>query len=161
MSLPPRLIRSAFTALLLISASALGGCAMNVDSGSTTTDVAATSGTAPPPPDLISPATDTSGKPLVEQPLSNEAIAAPSTGAVGEVDFSCRTDADCAIKNVGNCCGYYPACVNIDSPTFAEALMAQCAAEDRMAVCGFRDIAGCQCVEGRCQPLDQGVGPVR
>lgn len=115
----PRMIRSAFAAALLVTAFALGGCAMNAGSGN------------------------------------------PTEAAVGEVDFSCRTDADCAIKNVGNCCGYYPACVNIDSPTFPEAVMAQCAAEDRMAVCGFPDIAGCQCVEGRCQPLDQGIGPLR
>jgi len=81
--------------------------------------------------------------------------------APGKVDFSCRTDADCAIKNVGNCCGYYPACVNIDSPTFPEQVLAECARNETMAICGFPEIAGCQCVEGRCSAIHSGEGPVR
>lgn len=112
---------------------------------------------APPPSDLAPPASDAHGQPLIAQPpLSDAAIGIP-----GEVDFSCRTDADCAVKNVGNCCGYYPACVNVDSPTFPEQVMAECARNEMMAVCGFRDISGCQCVEGRCQALHDGDGPVR
>ncbi len=67
------------------------------------------------------------------------------------VDRSCTTDADCTVKNVGNCCGYYPACVNVDSPTDPEGVQAQCAAEGRMGVCGFPEISGCQCVQGTCQ----------
>lgn len=70
--------------------------------------------------------------------------------APGEVDYTCTTDADCAVKDVGNCCGYYPACVNKDSPTFPEQVKAECEKQGRMAVCGFPEIAGCQCVQGRC-----------
>lgn len=69
---------------------------------------------------------------------------------VGEVDYSCTIDADCTVKNVGNCCGYYPACVNIDSPTFPDQVKAACAASGTSSVCGFPAIGGCQCVEGRC-----------
>lgn len=146
MSLPFSKTRSAFAAALLATAFALGGCVMSAEGGGDADKNAA-------------PATDTSGRPLIKQPLSNEAIAAP--GVTGEVDFSCSTDADCAIKNVGNCCGYYPACVNVDSPTFPEQVMAECAKNDMQSVCGFRDIAGCQCVEGRCSAIDAGEGPVR
>jgi hypothetical protein len=67
------------------------------------------------------------------------------------VDFTCAVDADCEIKNVGNCCGYYPACVHRDSPTFPEHVQAQCEAEGLASVCGFPDLTGCTCVEGRCQ----------
>lgn len=107
------------------------------------------------------PATDANGKPLIEQPLSSAPVAVADAGVPGEVDVSCRTDADCVVKNVGNCCGYYPACVNVDSPTFPEQVMAECAKNDMMAVCGFADIQGCQCVEGRCSAIDAGAGPVR
>lgn len=71
--------------------------------------------------------------------------------AVGSVDFSCTTDADCAIKDVGNCCGAYPACVNVASPTFPEQVKAQCEAEGLSSVCGYPSIHRCQCLEGRCE----------
>lgn len=77
--------------------------------------------------------------------------AAPARPGDGEVDYACRTDADCAVKNVGNCCGYYPACVNQGSPTYPEQVMEQCQREGRMSICGFREIAGCVCTEGRCE----------
>ncbi|WP_022968238.1 hypothetical protein [Arenimonas oryziterrae] len=70
----------------------------------------------------------------------------------GQVDTTCKTDADCAIKDVGNCCGAYPACVNKDSPTFPAQVKAQCQKEGTMAVCGFPSINGCQCVQGKCAP---------
>ncbi len=70
---------------------------------------------------------------------------------VDEVDRSCRVDADCEVKNIGNCCGYYPACVNRNSPTFPERVRARCEAEGMMSVCGFREISDCRCVEGRCE----------
>lgn len=67
------------------------------------------------------------------------------------IDFSCSVDADCAIKDVGNCCGTYPACVNADSPTFPEQVKAQCEKDGMSSVCGFPSLSGCQCVQGRCE----------
>ncbi len=123
-----RSIRTAFFAVVLsATALALVGCVVNTSS-SGTAEAAAT-----PVP-----------------------VPAPASDALGVVDYSCTTDADCTVKNVGNCCGYYPACVNINSPTFPEQVMAECARNDMMAVCGFPDIAGCQCVEGRCSALGAG-----
>lgn len=86
------------------------------------------------------------------------ALGTPKQTKVGEVDYSCRTDADCTIKDVGNCCGYYPACVNVDSPTFPEQVLAACAASDMAGVCGFPSLSGCRCVEGRCEGI-KGLGP--
>ncbi|HVF34421.1 MAG TPA: hypothetical protein VND91_03800 [Candidatus Saccharimonadia bacterium] len=74
--------------------------------------------------------------------------------AKAEVDTRCSRDSDCAVKNVGNCCGYFPACVNKDSPTFPEQVKLQCEKEGTMGICGFREIAGCMCVEGRCAASD-------
>ncbi|MBD8528223.1 hypothetical protein [Pseudomarimonas arenosa] len=78
-------------------------------------------------------------------PSSNMVKAKP-----GEVDYSCKVDADCAVKDVGNCCGYYPQCVNADSPTFPDQVKAECAREGRSSICGFPSIESCQCVQGRC-----------
>ncbi|HYG07355.1 MAG TPA: hypothetical protein VD865_13250 [Stenotrophomonas sp.] len=77
--------------------------------------------------------------------------SSPRSAAVPpQLDLSCRTDADCTVKNVGNCCGAAPSCVNVDSPTDPAAVMAQCQASGRMSVCGFAEITGCQCVDGQC-----------
>ncbi|HVI60326.1 MAG TPA: hypothetical protein VM619_15830 [Luteimonas sp.] len=68
------------------------------------------------------------------------------------LDHACKADADCAVKNVGNCCGAMPACVNKDSPVDPAAVQSQCAQDGRMGVCGFREISSCSCNAGRCEP---------
>ena len=73
------------------------------------------------------------------------------TAATVQIDRSCSTDAECTVKNVGNCCGYYPACVNVDSPTDPEGVKAQCAKSGMASVCGFPSITQCQCVAGQCE----------
>lgn len=80
------------------------------------------------------------------------AIAPDKSGAV---DYSCREDSDCAVKDIGNCCGRYPACVNRDSPVFPEQVKAECQRKGMLGVCGFPVIAGCQCQQGRCVDLHQ------
>ena len=70
------------------------------------------------------------------------------------IDSRCKVDADCAVKNVGNCCGEMPACVNKDSPTDPAAVQSQCAKDGRMGVCGFREISSCSCNAGRCEPAE-------
>lgn len=92
--------------------------------------------------------------PVAKSPLpaaSSGSGAAKGAADAQEVDYSCATDADCAVKDVGNCCGYYPACVNVDSPTFPDQVKAECARSGTMSVCGFPAIEGCQCVDNRCQ----------
>jgi len=74
----------------------------------------------------------------------------PAKPRLEAVDASCKTDADCTVKNVGNCCGAYPQCVNVDSPTFPEQVKAACAAKGQMGVCGAPSISGCHCVSGTC-----------
>jgi hypothetical protein len=70
--------------------------------------------------------------------------------AHGEVNYSCTTAVDCVVKNVGNCCGYYPGCVNASSPTFPDQVRAQCTAQKMHGVCGFPADPGCQCVAHKC-----------
>lgn len=100
----------------------------------------------------------------IGQPGSSPAQAAPASSPMpasprlgrplgstpAQIDTSCRANADCVVKNVGNCCGYYPACVNINSPTDPQSVKANCTAKGMMSVCGFRDINACSCVAGKC-----------
>ena len=69
------------------------------------------------------------------------------------MDYSCLADDDCEIKNVGNCCGYYPECVNTGfqpNPDWCDGL-------GLASVCGFPSINACICEEGRCQGVLQDV----
>ncbi|WP_407060848.1 hypothetical protein [Agrilutibacter terrestris] len=86
--------------------------------------------------------------------------ATPRSDRSVEVDFSCKRDADCAVKNVGNCCGYYPACVNRDSPTDPQGVQAQCAKKGMMSVCGFQEISSCSCQAGRCEGHSANLNPM-
>ncbi len=82
----------------------------------------------------------------LDQPVKPRPIGAdPSI-----VNRSCKTDADCTVKDVGNCCGYYPACVNINAKTDPKAVQAQCAKSGMASVCGFPEISDCKCVKGQC-----------
>ena len=79
----------------------------------------------------------------------------------GGVDYRCNGDADCVVKDVGNCCGYYPACVNRASPTFPAQVEAECAKKGMASVCGFPVIRGCACVDGRCRDGSSGGTQIR
>lgn len=87
--------------------------------------------------------------PSMSRPLpANQVREAPT------IDYSCKADSDCAVKNVGNCCGAMPACVNKDSPVDPAAVQSQCAKDGRAGVCGFREIESCSCNSGRCEPTE-------
>ena len=73
------------------------------------------------------------------------------------LDSSCRVDSDCEVKNVGNCCGYFPACVNKDAQPDPEAVQARCAETGMASVCGFREIQSCSCVDNRCEAVRQSL----
>ena len=88
-------------------------------------------------------------------PLPAERVPSPV-----KVDTACKVDADCAVKNVGNCCGAMPACVHKDSPTDPAAVQAECARRGMASVCGFREISDCTCSDGRCRDAS-GAGVAR
>ncbi|MGJ4729901.1 hypothetical protein [Luteimonas sp. SDU101] len=76
-------------------------------------------------------------------------IPAPSATALAP-DRSCRLASDCTVRNVGNCCGYFPACVNKDAEVDPEAVRAQCERDGLSSVCGWQEIEACDCVQGQC-----------
>jgi hypothetical protein len=99
-----------------------------------------------PPPDKAPP---------MGGPLPAERVPSPAA-----LDTACTVDADCAVKNVGNCCGAMPACVHKDSPTDPAAVQAECARKGLASTCGFREVSACTCREGRCRDA-AGAGVVR
>lgn len=131
-----RLVQLLVIALVL----AVAGCAApSTSNDGTPTDAVADAGMpAPAPQDPPRPS------------------PAPASGTV-EIDRSCSSDAECTVKDVGNCCGYYPACVNVDSPTDPEGVKAQCAKSGMASVCGFPAITSCQCVAGECKGSSQAL----
>jgi hypothetical protein len=118
---------------------------------------------AAPRPDAASAATPGAGQqpdPAAKAPAASE----PSTSArrtnvagVPDLDRSCHVDSDCAVKNVGNCCGYFPACVNSGAQPDPDAVQAACADSGIAGVCGFREIQACSCVANTCEPSQSGV----
>ena len=96
------------------------------------------------------PASPSRDPTAVTAPAPTAPTATPAPADIPEVDIHCDVDADCQVKDIGSCCGYYPRCVNKDSQTFADEVKAQCAKEGRSGVCGFPSVAGCRCVEHQC-----------
>jgi hypothetical protein len=71
------------------------------------------------------------------------------------LDYSCVTNDDCTVKDVHNCCGFYPGCVNKNARTNSELVKKLCRENSIASVCGFPSITSCQCVKGRCEPVKQ------
>ena len=63
----------------------------------------------------------------------------------------CNADSDCEIKDVHNCCGYYPKCVNKDYAPDISAVERECKEKGISSICGFPDITSCMCVEHACR----------
>jgi hypothetical protein len=117
--------------------------------------------TSPDAPNADSGRTIAAGDPATAPKSVASAAADPASDtmerapgfAPSNLDRSCRTDSDCEVKDVGNCCGAYPMCVNKDASTNPAAVRAQCAKDGIASVCGFREVAGCTCKQGRCEDI--------
>jgi hypothetical protein len=151
------------SALVLAVAVGFGaGCAAPAPEPTALAGDASSSGdVAPAPAPRTRPAPPMSD-PLPPEPVPESVPANPPAGTdrVAALDRSCRTGADCAVKNVGNCCGYMPACVNTNAKPDPDAVQAQCAKQGMASVCGFQEIRSCQCVQGQCE-ADAAAGMIR
>ncbi len=67
------------------------------------------------------------------------------------IDYSCKASADCEIKDITNCCGNYPQCVNKNAKTDPELVRILCAKEGAASICGFPSIISCECLNSRCE----------
>ena len=95
--------------------------------------------------------------PPMSTPLPPERVQAPARQPL-QLNFSCNSDQDCVVKNVGSCCGAMPACVNQASQTDPQGVQARCSAQDRESVCGFNPITACRCVRSQCVGDQEPVG---
>ena len=122
---------------------------------------AQTAPSAPPAAQPVpsAPPASQSAQPLPPASPPASTGSATSAAAPSAPSLACRTDADCAVKDVGSCCGYRPACVSAVAETFPDEVRARCAAQDRVGICGFPAISGCQCVSGRCAAAADAQGP--
>lgn len=102
-----------------------------------------------PLPPMLVPGQDES----TEQDSSDAQDAANRDAAIptSPAPIGCTRNADCAIRNVGSCCGERPACVHVDTATDPEGVQAQCAKTGMVSTCGFPVVESCQCLQGACQ----------
>ncbi|KAL7571191.1 hypothetical protein ACA910_008853 [Epithemia clementina (nom. ined.)] len=70
------------------------------------------------------------------------------------VDYSCTSESDCAVKDVGNCCGTYYLCVNVNF-TPNRSLACPDGNGSMYDMCGWRDIDKCICEQGRCEGFQE------
>ena len=68
--------------------------------------------------------------------------------------YFCNKDSDCMIKDVRNCCGYYPKCVNKDYIPDIEAVERECREKGVASICGFPEIKECKCVQNKCESIE-------
>ena len=69
------------------------------------------------------------------------------------IDYSCSTDSDCIKKNVGNCCGFFPKCVNKNFEPNKGLLKELCKEENAFSICGYPEITSCKCTNNKCEAL--------
>lgn len=111
---------------------------------------------------LIALAALASGACTAPQPASAQAPALASRSDVVPMPFAselaahdgvrldCRTDTDCEVRDIGNCCGSYPTCVNTTSTVDPAAVARECTDKGMASVCGYPEIRGCICDAGTC-----------
>jgi hypothetical protein len=159
-----RAFASAAALLLALSC----GCAPRGDGGmpqpavaAATTSAETTASATPVEANVAQPASavvEPAATASTPSPADSHTPAAVLDGKAAD-PFACATDDDCAIKDVGSCCGARPACVRQDAKVFPEDVKARCAREGRVGICGFTAIEGCQCNAGRCAPIVAGPAP--
>lgn len=67
------------------------------------------------------------------------------------INYSCNIDSDCKIKDVSNCCGSYPECVNSNAVVDPSFVKKACEKERMAGVCGYPSIDACRCENKKCQ----------
>jgi hypothetical protein len=139
---------AALTALLLI------GCTAPTP----TPDAPQAPTTQPAPATPVATAAKPVAPPAAAPPAATPPIMETAPGIdASNPSRSCKTDSDCAVKDVGNCCGAFPMCVSKNAKTNPAAVRAQCAKDGMASVCGFQEVSGCQCKKGRCENLANGA----
>lgn len=140
----PRSLAALLVALSLTACSAPAPAPETPQAAASTPAPAAPTAPAAPQPPKAAP--------VAPAPIEHAGTANPMSP-----DRTCRTDADCAVKDVGSCCGTFPLCVNKDAKVDPAAVRAQCAKDGMASICGFQPVSGCTCTQGRCENVAGGA----
>lgn len=106
---------------------------------------------SPPAPDAEAAAdtpTAMESTPAAPAGVDSAASLLPELPAL---NLRCQTAVDCEVKNIGNCCGFLPVCVNKASPTAPDLVLARCAASGEEPICDHPMIYACLCERGICK----------
>jgi hypothetical protein len=149
----------------LIAAAAVVGCARTPSPGTPNGDVAsapATAGGGATSNDASPMATERSNAPAstgipgrtrpappMSKPLPPQVL--PGGPDQPRIATGCRSDSDCAVKDIGSCCGVKPACINRNAEVDPAAVQAACEARGMMSACGFEAVRSCTCDAGTCR----------
>lgn len=121
------------------------------------TPQAATSAPAPAASTTPAPTAPAAPQPPKAAPTAPAPVEHAGSANPMSPDRTCKTDADCAVKDVGSCCGAFPLCVNKDAKVDPAAVRAQCAKDGMASICGFQPVSGCTCTKGRCENIAGGA----
>jgi hypothetical protein len=66
------------------------------------------------------------------------------------IEYSCETRSDCVVKDVHNCCGYFPKCVSKGSVVNPNFVRESCDDDGLASVCGWTSIDYCACENNLC-----------
>ena len=103
--------------------------------------------------DVIRPHETPRPAPRMSTPMPPQVLSPQASSSLAvTIDHACHIDSDCAIKDVGSCCGTKPECVNKDSPADPAGVRAQCAKEHLISSCAIRSITQCGCEKHHCVP---------
>lgn len=72
---------------------------------------------------------------------------------MSQIDYSCNVDQDCTVKDVHNCCGYYPSCVNVEANVDPDTVQKACEDEGLASICGSIAIERCVCENNECKAI--------
>ncbi|KAL7577795.1 hypothetical protein ACA910_010550 [Epithemia clementina (nom. ined.)] len=91
---------------------------------------------------------DTILAPSKQQDAEPSSLYIVSRSQPYKIDYRCMSDEDCALKDVGNCCGSFMKCTNID---FVPDYSKRCPDPSRPDACGWVEIDFCVCLNGKCE----------
>ena len=79
------------------------------------------------------------------------ASATPLDDYYNSIDYSCTLDVDCVVKDVGNCCGANPVCVNSGAIVDPDHVNQICTDNSLSSTCSIDVVVGCACVNNVCE----------
>jgi hypothetical protein len=145
---------AAHVGVVLLALMALVGCPQQPSAGPAKNAIEAQA--TERGPDTNRPQVNPRPAPRMSTPMPPQVLPAEASSTLAvTIDYACHIDSDCAIKDVGSCCGAKPECVNKDSPADPAGVRAQCAKEHRISSCAIRNLTQCGCEQHHCVPKDK------